>query len=294
MAIPLQKSVELPLLKALDGAGGQLKIKEVGEKVEKYFQELTDEDKASRLESGGNRWINRVQWARQRLIEKGEVDSPERGVWRITDLGRARLEKEWSEWRPEYSQRDFTTTPSEPIPITREELLGDPREELENARETLIGLVKKEISKRVQELSPSLFESLVAQLLEKLGYGNVRDGSIKVTGRSGDEGVDGECCLDPLGLHKVLFQAKRWATPVGPSIVRDFIGALDTHRVDRGVLISTSGFTTSAKDEASRSGKVKLIDGKELAGMMIQCNLGVQKRTLDIPIIDEDYFAGLT
>lgn len=294
MAIPLQKSIELPLLKALAKAGGQLKMKEAVEKVEKYFPKLTDGDKASRLESGGTRWINRVQWVRQRLVEKGEVDSPERGVWRITDAGRTRLEKEFSEWKPEYSQQDFTITPSERAPIAREEPAGDPREELENAWETLVELTKGEILKRVQELPPPLFESLVAQLLEKLGYGNIRDGSIKVTGRSGDGGVDGECCLDPLGLHKVLFQAKRWTSPVDPSTVRDFIGALDTHRVDRGVLISTSGFTTSAKNEANRSGKVKLIDGKELASMMIRCNLGVQKRTLDIPIIDEDYFAGLT
>ncbi|MGQ9788865.1 MAG: winged helix-turn-helix domain-containing protein [Candidatus Hadarchaeaceae archaeon] len=106
--IPLEKSIELPLLKTLAEAGGRLEMKQAVEKVENYFPELTDEEKASKLKSGGNRWINRVQWVRQHLVEKGEMYSPERGIWGITDLGKARLKKEWSGWKPEYSRRVFT------------------------------------------------------------------------------------------------------------------------------------------------------------------------------------------
>lgn len=294
MPFPLEKNIELPLLKEIDEAGGSLRGRDAVARVEKYFPELTDEDKASTLESGGNRWVNRVQWVRQSLVLKGELDSPEWGIWRITNKGKTRLDQEWSGWKAEYSQRDLATVPGERITVLGEEPTGDPREELENAWGILIESVKKDMLKRVQDLPPSLFESLVAQLLEKFDYGNQRDGSIRVTGRSGDGGVDGECCLDPLGLHKVLFQAKRWTQSVGPGVVRDFIGALDTRRVDRGILISTSVFSDAAKEVARRSGKVKLVDGKELVGMMIRCGLGVRKSSLDVPKVDEDYFSGLT
>ncbi|MGQ9788864.1 MAG: restriction endonuclease [Candidatus Hadarchaeaceae archaeon] len=158
----------------------------------------------------------------------------------------------------------------------------------------MIELTKEEILKRIRNFSFSLFESLVAELLEKLGYGKKSDGSIRVTGRSGDGGIDGECCLDKLGLHKVVFQAKKWTAPVGSREVRDFIGALDTSRVDRGIFITTSSFSNDAIETAKRSGKVKLIDGKTMASLMIECGLGVRKRSLDLPLIDEDYFAGLT
>jgi restriction system protein len=97
-----------------------------------------------------------------------------------------------------------------------------------------------------------------------------------------------------LGLHKVLFQAKRWTRSVGSEVVRNFVGALVSNRVERGILVSTSSFSDAAKKEAIKSGNVKLIDGKELVSLMIRCGLGVRKRRLNIPIIDEDYFSGLT
>jgi len=290
MAIPLQKSIELPLLKVIADSGGSLKMKEAIEKVEKYFEELTDEDKASRLESGGNRWVNRVQWVRQRLVERGELRSPEWGVWEITDKGRIRIKNEWPNWKPEYSRKDFTSTQ----PVLSEEPVGTPLEELEERYQTLLKSVSEEILKNLLELSPSLFESVIAQLLEKLGYGSEKDGTIKVLGRSGDGGVDGECSLDPLGLHKVIFQAKKWTNTVGAKEIRDFIGALDTRRVDRGIFITTSSFSNDAKETAKQSGKVKLIDGKELAYLMIRCGLGVKKSSLEVSKIDEDYFSGLT
>jgi len=289
MTVPLQKSIELPLLKVIADGGGSLRLREAVEKVEKYFPELTDEDRASRLKSGGNKWINRVQWVRQHLIGKGELDSPEWGVWRITDSGKSRLDKELSKWKAEYSRKDFIKNQGKLVTDMAEELIGSPREELENAYNVLLESVEDDMLNHVQNISPPLFESLVAQLLEELGYG-----SVKVTGRSGDGGVDGECCLDPLGLHKFLFQAKRWTQSIGSEVVRNFVGALVSNRVEHGILVSTSRFSDAAKKESIKSGRVKLIDGKGLVSLMIRCGLGVRKSRLDIPTIDEDFFSGLT
>nr|WP_276975837.1 restriction endonuclease [Ferrimicrobium acidiphilum] len=117
---------------------------------------------------------------------------------------------------------------------------------------------------------------------------------MKVTGRTGDGGIDGECAMDRLGLYKAKFQAKRWKNSVSSGEVRDFIGALTTERVDQGIFVTTSSFTPDAVTTAQKSGKVKLIDGKELARMMVESGQGVTKKTLDIPKIDEEYFSGLT
>ncbi len=130
-------------------------------------------------------------------------------------------------------------------------------------------------------------------LLEKLGYGNIEDGSIKVTGRSHDGGIDGICSLDKLGLGKAIFQAKRWDNNVGIEPVARLVGTVHSRRVSYGIMITTASFTPDAKDEANRAGNIKLIDGQELASLMINTGLGVKNISISYPKLDEDYFAGL-
>lgn len=283
--------MELPLLKVIDEAGGSLPLTEAVAKIEEHYPGLTEDEKASRLKSGGNRWVNRVQWVRQKLLWKGELDGSVHGVWRITEKGKARLADEWPSWKVESSSH-LMTADVEHQPrlqsVAVEQGLSDPYEALESTFEDIHGIVTRELLGRIKQLLPALFEALVARLLERLGYNSPR-----VIGRPGDGGVDGECCLDALGLYKVLFQAKRWKDRVvGEEEVRNFIGALHAERVDRGVFITTSTFTKPAGDKARQSGNIRLIDGDELAKLMIDCGLGVRKTSLDIPRIDEDYFEG--
>src|SRR2546428_7136487 len=294
MAIPLTPNLELPLLKAINDAGGNLDVLGASESVASCYPELTAEDKASRLNSGGNRWVNRVQWARQNLVLKGDLDGTVRGQWQITAKGKARLAREWASWKPEYStrlaastreahHREVTEDRETTSPETK-----DPYEDLDVAWEDVRKHVERELLEKVKTISPSLFEILVGQLLDRLGYS-----SIQVTGRSGDGGIDGECCIDSLGLYKVLFQAKRWSSQVGAPDVRGFIGALHTHRVNQGIFITTSTFSDNARDESNRSGNVKLIDGMQLAVQMVRAGLGFRKTNLEVPKIDNDYFEGL-
>lgn len=90
--LPKHKEIEVRLLEVLVELGGQGKPREIYPHVTKKFSKITDEDLAGTLPSGENRWTNRIQWARQRLIEKGEMYSPSRGIWAITDKGRKRVE----------------------------------------------------------------------------------------------------------------------------------------------------------------------------------------------------------
>ena len=53
----------------------------------------------------------------------------------------------------------------------------------------------------------------------------------------------------------IYLQAKRWEQPVGPAIVREFLGALDQAGAKKGVLITTSTFTKEARLPFNKSDK---------------------------------------
>ena len=94
MTIPKQVDIELPLLHALRQLGGRAQPRDVYAVLEQHFVELTEADKAERLESGGSRWQNRVQFARQNLVIQGLVDPSERGVWKLTADGDRRAQQQ--------------------------------------------------------------------------------------------------------------------------------------------------------------------------------------------------------
>ena len=297
--MPQKDNIHLPILKALNDAGGSLSKHDAIEQVKKFYPELTPEDLASRLDSGGNRLSNRIGWARQDLVLMGDVERSLTGIWTITPKGKQRLETEWFTWKPEYYKTPVSNTSRRTpgsaqttIQATSFGLAGDPLELMEQARRDLLKRVEAEVLERLHTVDPSEFENIIAQLLERLEYGSIADGSIRVTDRSRDGGIDGECATDRLGLYKAKFQAKRWTNPVSSKEVRYFIGALTTERIEQGIFVTTSDFTADAVSTAQRAGKVKLISGKDLARIMVEAGLGVTKTNLEIPKIDEDYFSG--
>ena len=237
MGLPSKDNIHLPLLKALNDAGGTLSSHDAIEAVKKYYPQLTPEDLASRLDSGGNRLINRIRWAKQDLVLTNDVERSTSGIWRITPEGKRKLTAEWSSWKPEYFNLPTSTSgvsATATVPIARGQTVtytGSPLEFLEQARRGYVQRVEADILARLHGIDAGDFEGLIADLLEKLGYGSREDETIKVTGRSGDHGIDGECAMDRLGTYKVLFQAKRWTNTVTPDDVRGFIGALNVKRV---------------------------------------------------------------
>jgi restriction system protein len=94
----------------------------------------------------------------------------------------------------------------------------------------------------------------------------------------------------------VLFQSKRHANNIGPDVVRDFRGAM-MGRADKGLLITTGGFTREARREATRDGvpPIDLIDGQLLVAKLKELSLGVRVtlRTVEEVAVDEDWFATL-
>jgi restriction system protein len=151
-----------------------------------------------------------------------------------------------------------------------------------------------EVVMRVHGSSPSFFERLIIDLLLAMGYGGGRAEMGRALGRSGDGGIDGVIKEDELGLDVVFVQAKRYAPDHAVAVreVRDFVGSLEGHRASKGVFVTTSYFPESAAQFVDRvSKRVILIDGPELARLMIKHNVGIRvKDAYEIKKIDEDYF----
>lgn len=109
-------------------------------------------------------------------------------------------------------------------------------------------------------LTPTEFEDAIAQSLRNRGYKQVTR-----CGGAGDLGVD-ITARDANGLS-IAVQCKRYTPgrPVGSREIQLFIGMLTTeHKAERGVYVTTSGFTDPARVLGKRHG-INLIDGRELA-----------------------------
>ena len=123
----------------------------------------------------------------------------------------------------------------------------------------------------------------------------MRAGARERLGKSGDGGVDGLIREDELGLDRLYLQAKRYqpANKVGVDAIRSFAGALDDHGADKGIMITTSGYSPDAIAYTRRNQRKRiiLIDGEVLADLMILFNVGVRlQRAFEMKRIDQDYF----
>lgn len=127
-----------------------------------------------------------------------------------------------------------------------------------------------------------------------MGYGGSRKDAGEAVGRAGDEGIDGINKEDKLGLDIIYIQAKRWEATVGRPEIQKFAEALQGQRARKGIFITTSDFSRDALDYAARiDTKIVLIDGPQLAQMLIDHSIGVTPvASYEIKRIDSDYFTG--
>ncbi|MEZ5438578.1 MAG: restriction endonuclease [Lysobacteraceae bacterium] len=301
MAVPDFQSWLLPLLKRL--ADGE--IHHMSQLYDDLACDLalTDQDKNERLPSGSQfTYMNRIAWARTYLKKAGLVSSPGRSQVEITQRGRDVLAEQLERISVAYLKRfpefaDFHTAKpsSQGNSGTEQQASSDdetPQESLERVYDELQEELAAEVLDRVKQVSPAFFEKLVVDVLVAMGYGGSREGAGKTVGRSGDGGIDGVINEDRLGLDVVYIQAKRWEGTVGRPVVQAFAGSLEGVRANKGVLITTSGFSSDADVYVRQiSKKIVLIDGKQLAKFMIQYNVGVSvEARYEVKRVDSDYF----
>ena len=303
MAIPDYQSLMLPVLQ-LAADDQEHAIADVRSQLADDLG-LSDEERAELLPSGRQPvFNNRVAWAKTYLERSGLLTSTRRAHFKITDRGRQVLAEGPSyidvkllERFPEFIQFRNPNNKSTAGVKAQSAAEADlppatPEETLEAAYQQIHRDLADELLTRIKTAPPAFFERLVVDLLVRMGYGGSRKEAGKALGKSGDEGIDGIINEDKLGLDVIYLQAKRWEATIGRPEIQKFVGALHGKRARKGVFITTSGYSTEARDYVTHiDPKVVLIDGTELADLMIDHGLGVSTTgSYAIKRVDSDYF----
>lgn len=148
---------------------------------------------------------------------------------------------------------------------------------------------RQTLQSRLLAVPADRFEVLVRELLLAIGFD---ESSVQVTSYSGDGGVDVRGVLNAGGVTAIhaAVQAKRWKYNVQSKVVRELRGSLTTH--EQGIIITTSGFSKGARDEARATGKapISLIDGAALIELLIEHGIGVSKEPHVVLTLDEEYW----
>ena len=118
------------------------------------------------------------------------------------------------------------------------------------------------------QMTPGEFESAMTALLRMLGF------EAQQTQLTSDGGIDIWGINErPITGGRVIVQCKRYnpTTMVGEPVVREIFGLIHAHGVSKGIVITTSGFTASARRFIN--GKpLELIDGNHLLGILRGCS----------------------
>lgn len=303
MSVPKFEEFLYPFLVQIKDC--DLSSKEMRDALIAHFG-LTEADCVLKTKSGATTQVkDRINWTVQYLRRALFISLPQKGVYRITTRG-----KEYLQCHNSLSKKDLMTYPefskfaighiegtSSSAPITSNiENSQDltPTEQLEQAFDAINLDLAEDLLQKVMEQTPRFFETLVVDLLKKMGYGGSFDDSTKVTPYVHDDGIDGIIYEDKLGLDKIYIQAKRYKADitVGKPQIQQFAGALDEQKATKGVFITTSDYSKEARSYVEKlSKKIVLINGQELTRFMIEFNVGVStKKTYDVKRIDSDYF----
>lgn len=295
--VPPWSRLTAPCLRAL--LDGQIKSRRSIRAEAAAIASLPEGAAEERLESGGTRLDQRLNWAISHLSKAGLIEQTARAEFRITDKGR-----EWLKANPEgmdYSEARVYFTPFWPqkagnggkVPHPDPTVIEDPDEVMDSAQAANRATIGLQLLDQLRAADPSFFEQAVVDLLLMMGYGGAEKRGTAL-GKSGDGGLDGVIDEDVLGLDRIYIQAKRNAdgNNVPADRIQAFVGALHGKAATKGVFITTSKFTPSATSYAqSVPTQVRLIDGDRLVSLMMKYGVGVQVKTTFTTLdLDLDYF----
>jgi len=286
----------------------EVKLRDVINALADHFQ-LTEEERSETLPSGRQLVIdNRIGWARTYLTKAGLLEATRRAHFVITERGIQAVQsnnpinnaylKQFDEFIAFKTKSNDDTNDSEEV-LSAQEIADDddditPDEALRAAYKKINEALTGDILERTRKVTPEFFERLLIDLLLAMGYGGTGEGAAHALGKTGDNGVDGVIDQDPLGVDQIYIQAKRYAegNNVSAGDIRDFFGALNLKRAQKGIFITTSDFTQSAIETAQNLGnRIVLINGKELAKLMLRYNIGSRdEQVLHLKKIDEEFF----
>jgi len=308
--IPNYQQFMRPFLKIAEASNGnEVKLRNVINQLADKFG-LSDEERNETLPSGRQSVLdNRIGWARTYLTKAGLLKATKRAHFVITERGIQALQdtnavinndylKQFDEFvafkeqKNEASETQSVNTQETTNTSTTSEITPD--EALLDAYKTINDALALELISRTREVTPAFFEDLLIELLLVMGYGGTGEGAAHALGKSGDNGIDGVIDQDPLGVDQIYIQAKRYAegNNIGAGDIRDFFGALNLKKAQKGIFITTSDFTASASQTAKNLGmRIVLINGNKLAKLMLRYNIGSRdEQILHLKKIDEEFF----
>jgi restriction system protein len=291
MSLPKYHETFIPILKVLSD-GRAIHYNELRKKVrDEFYSDLPQELLEEKTKSGDILILNRIGWAKAYLKQAELIYQPERAIVQITDKGKDILKKGSLTLQELLHDKDFlanrkTKKSDKDIEEASED--ASPQDLIDAGFNKVEQELKLELLTKLQSTDPYDFEIVVNRLLQKMGYGD-----FKVTSKSGDGGIDGIINQDKLGLEKIYMQAKRYTkNEVGGRDMTNFIGAVARDGVNKGIFVTLTSFSSSARDIAEKvKDRIVLVDGEKLVEMMIQYGVGVQvKSRYDIKQLDEDFF----
>ena len=302
MPVPSQGELHRPVLEIASKANTPLTTRQFLDPINERYS-LTSEDLGEKVAAGLPRIRVNVGFALGKLTQAGLLNRPSRGHFQITVAGRDYLKGHigkitHSDLRNLAGQREPGSETSPSIVLhpsspagTADDDDSSPQDKMDSAFLEIQDQLAVNLLETISAISPEGFERLVVNLLENMGYGKGQ-----AVGRSGDGGIDGVLDQDALGLERIYVQAKRWQSQVGEPEIRNFAGSLEAKGATKGVFVTTSSFSPSARRTAetiSAGNKfICLIDGPELARLMLGHDVGViTTYTYKIQGLDENYFS---
>lgn len=310
MAIPTYNEFYRAVLETLED-GKIHQSKEIRDHCAQAFH-LTKEECMEMLPSNGQTVLaNRVGWAKTYLKKAQLIETPSRGKYIITELGRKAVSdprlvidndylssfQTFKEFIHRSKGADHPKSKVEKKDASNSEIITEstPLEVMDDAFKKINDQLADNLLANILGQESYFFEKLVMDLLEKMGYGGELSEPSEVTSKSGDQGIDGIIRQDALGFDKIYVQAKRWSPErsVGSPDIQQFAGALMGKGATKGLYITTSYFSNAAKEFVDKhmTAKIVLVDGEMLTSLMIKYNLGVSLvHSYEIKRVDTDYF----
>lgn len=291
--LPSYSDLILPTVRAVAALGRSAKAREI---VSRVLEDLRPTDEMLAVHFPGRPeesvLLGRLQWARSYAKLIGALESPSRGVFLLTDLGREllaapqeqarkRVQALDREFRRNRVRKDSKREPVADTPGAEEEQLPTEAEETagpQSWRDVLL--------QRLHRLSPDSFEEFVLYLLRLYGL------ELERVGGSGDEGIDGigTAPISPVLSSRVAVQVKRY-DPSGRAVSREVVALFQrdaqTKGAERAILVTLGKFSEPARRAAIvTSPTVDLIDGERLAELVKEQGIGVRTVTQ----VDPDWF----
>jgi len=300
MSIPKHYELYQDVLRVLEN-GDTVSNKELPNAVANRIG-ISDASRAVEYSSGNGYVFNdRVLWARTYLKAAGLLEIPNRGFSKITEEGKRVLSEnletldnayllKYESFRQFYKGKTVNTEIDNAISsnVTTDET---PEERINSAFSQINSALREDILVEIMNQDSTFFERLVVKLLEKMGYGGLLEGAGTVTQRSNDGGIDGIIREDKLGFSNIYIQVKRFSRDktIDRPKIQTFVGAI-ANKAGKGLFVTTTTFTEGAK-QCAKENHIVLIDGDQLADLMIEHNVGVSTlRTYEVKRLDSDFF----